>query len=103
MKEMIILLIQILLFYVFPLFIEKDVIGMVLFLVLITFILSIILGSITGKKIKYFYPLVVSIVFIPSIFIYYNESALVHSVWYLIVSFIGIILGSFIFKASNKD
>ena len=103
MKEMIILLIQLLLFYVFPLFIEKDVIGMVLFLVLITFILSIILGSITGKKIKYFYPLVVSIVFIPSIFIYYNESALVHSVWYLIVSFIGIILGSFIFKTSNKD
>ena len=103
MKEMIILLIQLLLFYVFPLFIEKDVIGMVLFLVLITFILSTILGSITGKKIKYFYPLVVSIVFIPSIFIYYNESALVHSVWYLIVSFIGIILGSFIFKASNKD
>ena len=93
-KEVIILLIQLLMFYVYPLLGEKNnPFGMVLMIVLVTFILSIIAGRIMEDKVKYLYPIVISVLFIPSVFIYYNESVLIHSVWYLVISFIGIRLG----------
>lgn len=98
-KEIIILLIQLFMFYIFPLFAgPTDAIGMVFLILLATFILSIIIGIISKEKIKYIYPVVTAILFIPSIFIYYNESALIHSMWYLIDSAIGIVLGTIINK-----
>ena len=102
-KEIIILIIQLFMFYIFPLFAgPTDAMGMVFLIIVTTFILSIIIGSISKEKIKYLYPIVIAILFIPSVFIYYNESALVHSIWYLIVSFIGLILGTVIYKLTNK-
>lgn len=93
-KEIIILLIQIFMFYIFPLFSgPTDAMGMVILIILITFILSLLLGILSNNKIKYLYPIVISIIFIPSILIYYNESALIHSLWYLVVSLIGLCLG----------
>lgn len=94
LKEIIILIIQLFMFYIFPLFAgPTDAIGMVFIILVTTLILSIILGTISNKKIKYLYPVFVSILFIPSILIYYNESALVHSIWYLVDSSIGLFLG----------
>jgi hypothetical protein len=94
LKEIIILIIQLFMFYVFPLFAgPTDAIGMVFLILITTLVISIILGVISNKKIKYLYPIIVAIVFIPSIFIYYNESALVHSVWYLVDSSVGLFLG----------
>ena len=93
-KEIIILLIQLFMFYIFPLFAgPTDAMGMVFIIIVTTFILSIILGVISKSNLKYLYPIITSIIFIPSVFIYYNESALIHSIWYLIDSFIGIIIG----------
>lgn len=98
-KEITILLIQILVFYLYPLLpILTDPMGMVLSIVLITFILSIILGAISKEKIKYIYPIIISLLFIPTVFIYYNSSALVHSIWYLIISYTGLFLGISISK-----
>ena len=98
-KEIIILLIQLFMFYIFPLLAgPTDAIGMVFLILLATFILSIIIGIISKEKIKYIYPIVIAILFIPSVFIYYNESALVHSLWYLVDSAIGIVLGTIINK-----
>lgn len=37
----------------------------------------------------------VSVLFIPSVFIYYNESALIHSIWYLVISSVGLLAGVF--------
>ena len=99
LKEIIILIIQLFMFYIFPLFAgPTDAMGMVFIILITTLILSIILGVISNKKIKYLYPILVSILFIPSIFIYYNESALVHSIWYLVDSYIGLFLGFIISK-----
>lgn len=98
-KEIIILLIQLFMFYIFPLFAgPTDAMGMVFLIWLSTLILSIVIASISNEKIKYLYPIIISILFIPSVFIYYNESALVHSVWYLICSYIGILIGTIIYK-----
>ena len=86
LKESVILLVQLFMFYIFPLFAgPTDAMGMVLLIILSTFLLSVVIGCISKEKIKYLYPLIVAVIFIPSVFIYYNSSALVHSLWYLIV------------------
>lgn len=83
-------------FYVFPLFAgPTDAMGMVFMIILATILLSIVLGVLSNKKIKYLYPVVIAVLFIPSVFIYYNESAMIHSVWYL-VSTIGLLFGAII-------
>ena len=102
LKEIIILIIQLFMFYIYPLFCgPTDAIAMVLIILVSTFILSIVLSTISTSNFRYLYPLFVSIIFIPSIFIYYNISALVHSLWYFVVSLIGMIIG-IIFKKILK-
>lgn len=93
-KEITILLIQLFMFYIFPLFRgPTDAMGMVFLIIISTFILSLSITIISKLKIKYIYGIITSIIFIPSVFIYYNESALIHSIWYLIISYIGIFIG----------
>ena len=102
-KEIIILLIQLFVCYILPLFAgPTDMMGLVLLIILATLLLSTLIGSISKEKIKYLYPIIVAILFIPSIFIYYNESALIHSVWYLVVSMVGMLIGTIIYKLSHK-
>ena len=102
-KEIIILIIQLFMFYIFPLFAEPtDAMGMVFLIWLSTIILGILIVIISTNKIKYLYPIVIAILFIPSIFIYYNESALIHSLWYLISSSIGVLIGSIIHVIIKK-
>lgn len=103
LKEIIILIIQIFMFYIFPLFAgPTDAMGMVFLILVTTFILSIILASISKEKTKYFYPILVVIIFIPSVFIHYNSSALIHSLWYLVTSIIGMLIGTIINKLVKK-
>lgn len=99
LKEIIVLIIQIIMFYLFPLTAgPTDMMGLVLILLFTTLILSIIIVTISNNEIKYIYPIVVAIIFIPSIFIYYNDSALIHSIWYLVTSLIGLIIGTILNK-----
>ena len=96
-KEIVILLIQLGLFYIFPKsMVVFEPMGMVLLMLLATFVLGIVLASISKNKIKYLYPIVIAILFLPTVFIYYNESALVHSIWYLVVSSVGMAIGTII-------
>lgn len=93
-SELIILFIQIFMFYIFPMFAgPTDAMGMVFLIILTTFILSLLIILISKNKIKYLYGIITSIIFIPSVFIYYNESALIHSIWYLFISYVGIFIG----------
>lgn len=102
-KEIIILLLQLYMFYISPLFAgSADTIGMVFWIIVSTFILSIVIGSISKEKIKYLYPIIIAILFIPSVFIHYNESALIHSIWYLVISSIGMVIGIIINLLINK-
>lgn len=94
LKELTILFIQLFMFYIYPLFTgPTDAMGMVFIIWLSTIILGTIIASISNKNIKYLYPIVISLLFIPSIFIYYNSSALIHSLWYLASSSFGILVG----------
>ena len=97
------ILIQLFMFYVFPLFAgPTDVMGMIVLLILATLLLSILIGSISNLKVKYLYPIIIAITFVPSVFIYYNETALIHSLWYLAVSSFGLIIGMVIHKLILK-
>ena len=72
---------------------------MIVLLILATLLLSILIGSISNLKVKYLYPIIIAITFVPSVFIYYNETALIHSLWYLAVSSFGLIIGMVIHKS----
>ena len=94
-KEIAVLIAQLLMFYVFPLAAgPTDAMGMVFLIIVATFVLGMIMGVVSNKKVKYAYPLLISVLFIPSVFIHYNESALIHSVWYLVISSIGLLIGA---------
>lgn len=103
LKEIIILIIQLFMFYIYPIFCgPTDAMGMVIIILFTTLLLSTILNIISNNKIRFIYPVIVSLIFIPSIPIWYNESALVHSLWYLVVSLIGLIIGSIINLINKK-
>lgn len=94
-KEALILLLQLFMFYIFPLFAgPTDAIGMVLLILMATILLSLLLGLFSGHRIKYLYPALIAVLFIPSVFIYYNGSAMVHALWYLVVSSAGLLTGA---------
>lgn len=96
-KEILIIIAQLFMFYVFPLMAKPiGAIGMVLSILAATFILALIMGTSGKGKIRYLYPVLTAILFIPSVFIYYDESALIHSIWYLAVSFVGVCIGALI-------
>lgn len=102
-KEIVILVIQLLVFYLFPRFSEPSgEMGMIMLMVLATMMLSVVLGSVSKYKVKYLYPVVIALLFIPSVFLYYNESALIHSLWYLAASAIGLGLGIITQKMGSK-
>ena len=104
LTEIIIFFLQVFMFYIFPLFAgPTDTMGLIFLIIIATFLLSIIISAISKTKLKYLYPIIISILFIPSVFIYYNESALVHSLWYLIDSTIGITLGLIINKITKHQ
>ena len=96
-KELIVLLLQLFMFYIFPLFAgPTDAIAMVLLILWATLLLSFILGILSGNRVKFLYPALIAVLFIPSVFIYYNESALMHALWYLVVSTVGLSFGALI-------
>lgn len=102
-KELVVLLLQLFMFYVFPLFAgPTDAIGMVVLILAATALLSLLLGCLSHNDIKFLYPGVIMALFIPSVFIYYNESALIHAVWYLVISAVCLLIGTLIHKFAYK-
>ena len=93
-KEIVVIMVQLALFYLLPLFGMSDPIGMVLLIIAGTFLLSLLMGGLSAERLKWLYSPLVCVMFLPSVFIYYNESALIHAVWYLIISDIGLLIGS---------
>lgn len=81
-------------FYLIPILIQDTGSGMFILPIvipLITLITSIIYGL--RNVFDFIYPLIVAILFIPTLFIYYNISALVYIIAYSLIALIGEILG----------
>ena len=81
-------------FYIVPMLIKDTGSGMFILLIvipLITLITSLIYGLI--NTVDFIYPLIVAILFIPTLFIYYNISAWVYIIAYSLIALIGELLG----------
>lgn len=101
--EIVIFCIQLFMFYISPLFAgPTDGMGMVVLILFATLILSILLGSISKNRIKYVYPAAVAAAFLPSAFLHYNGTAVIHAVWYFVVAAVGMLIGMIIFKALHR-
>ena len=102
-KTILILLIQAAAFYLYPLVADPQfAMDMVLTIIISTFVLATFMGCFANKKIKKCYPILVMVMFIPSIFIFYNESAFGIGVICLVVSIIGEIIGTVLSPITHK-
>ena len=102
-REMSVYLIVITLaFYVLPAFIN-DTGTSIFFLLILTPIICFITSIIYGIRHSFnlIFLLLIMALFIPTIFIFYNESAAVYVLIYGIIAAIGSLLGSLIKKMSN--
>lgn len=63
---------------------------------LICFAAAIVFG--VRNALNWIYPLAVALLFVPTIFIYYNESAAFYSVVYGIISLVGNLIGKLFYK-----
>ena len=81
-------------FYLVPILIKDTGSGMTILLIvipLITLITSLIYGL--RNTFDFVYPLIVAILFIPTLFIYYNTSAWIYIIVYSVVAVIGELIG----------
>lgn len=84
-------------FYLIPFFIYDTGTAMIILLFIIPFIcfaLSFLYGM--RKGFFWLYPILVSFLFVPSIFLFYNSSASIYILIYGIVALIGEVLGNVI-------
>ena len=97
-------LINIACFYLMPAVITDtgSAMGMLLLVVpLCCLIISVVYGALNAFNIAY--PIMVALVFIPTIWIYFNESAWVYSPAYGVIALIGNAIGAGIYHFRNKQ
>ena len=98
-KEIIFAVIQLAIFWLVPLFFtlsggKGGAIFMVQVMLICTIPLSAFLCAGSERRVKYFFPLFAAAMFFPTVPVYYNSSALIHSLWYLTASCIGMGMGA---------
>ena len=94
------LILMIITFYIFPLLIQNTGMGMLILLIivpLICFVCSFLYGI--KNHFHLLFSILLTVLFIPSVFIYYNSSALIYAPIYGLLSLLGMLLGA---KSSAK-
>ena len=89
-------------FYLLPAFINNTGSGMLIILIalpLICFASAFFYGIKQGFNIAY--SIVVALLFIPSLFIFYNVTAWVYIIAYAVLSLIGNLIGTIFYKQTN--
>lgn len=106
LTEIIVLILQVALFYILPLFAgPTDTMGLVVLLLAGTALLSLAVGWISTNKIRFLYCIATAIVFIPTIPIYYNWTSWIHIIWYTVVSAVALCIGAgirWLLEASHR-
>jgi multisubunit Na+/H+ antiporter MnhF subunit len=82
-------------FYLLPL-LGRDTGSFILILVFAVPLFCLLTGMLYGARHGFdmLYPVIVGLLFIPSIFIYYNSTAWVYILIYAVISFVGTLAGS---------
>ena len=98
-KELIFAVMQLAIFWLVPLFFtlsggKGGAIFMVQVMLICTIALSAFLCAGSERRVKYFFPVFAAAMFFPTVPVYYNSTALIHSLWYLTASCIGMGMGA---------
>jgi len=98
-KGLIFLILQLIIFYILPLFAgPTDIMGLVLLQFGATFVLALVVGLFSQSDIKFVFPVVATVSFIPAIMIYYNYTAYIYLIYYAVSTVAGVALGTGIRK-----
>ncbi len=91
-------------FYLLPL-LGRDTGSFILILIFAVPLLCLLTGLIFGARhgTDLLYPLIVGILFIPSIFLYYNTTAWVYIILYAMIALLGNVLGSRLFQRNDPE
>ena len=96
------LIVNIIAFYLFPLAIKDTgsaIAIMLLGIPLICLLTAIVYGA--KNSFNFFYPLIVAILFTPTIFIFYNSTACVYITGYGITALVGNFVGKLLYKGDK--
>jgi uncharacterized membrane protein len=99
LKMMPYLLVNIAAFYILPMIIRDMGTALLVLLVaipLICFATAIVFG--VKNSFNWIYSLVVALLFVPTIFIYYNESAAFYAAIYGVLALVGNLIGKILYK-----
>ena len=98
LEEILVLIAQLLVFYLLPVFAMEhhNSNGMIIIVILATFMLSLGIGGMSKNRIRYYYPIVITFLFIPAVYIYSTEFSMINTIYILISSFLGVLIGDFI-------
>ncbi len=84
-------------YYLLPLF-NQELFFSIILLLAVNPLFSFVLAYNDAKKfgVNFLFSIVVGLLFIPSIFIYYNSTAYVYGIVYTMISFIGSFIGNYL-------
>ncbi len=103
-KGLVFFVIQLVIYYILPLFAgPTDIMGLVLLQFGLTFILSLIVGVFSKSDMKFIFPVVATVSFIPAIMIYLNYTAYIYLAFYAVITVAGVALGTGIRKIFVKE
>ena len=103
-KEVVYLFLHIVLFYLLPIKIElTEAPKIVVIQFFLTFIFGLMMGGFIRKTEKFWYPIVVTGVYLPSVFVYFGKENLLFCLWIFIASFLGVIFGQLALKPKNTS
>ncbi len=94
LKEIICLLISAGVLYIFPAFLHlTDPIGVFVYMFICIFGVSLVLGIISDDIVKFAFPLGISVLYFPTIDIFYNHTASAFLGYFFVISLFGVALG----------
>ena len=103
-KGLIFIALQAVIFYVLPLFAgPTDIMGLVILQFGLTLVLSLIVGAFTQSQMKFVFPVIATVGFIPAIMLYMNYTAYIYLVIYAVITVGGVALGTGIRKLFVKE
>lgn len=103
-KGLVFILLQAIIYYVLPLFAgSTDVMGLVIMQFGLTFALSVIVGAFTKSEMKFVFPVIATVGFIPAIMLYMNNTAYIYLLFYAVITVGGVTVGTGIRKLFVKE
>ena len=102
--EVIYILLHIAVFYLLPIKVTEDESARIVVIqFFLTFSLGLMMGGLIHKTEKFWYPIVATGLYVPSVFVFFGKDNLLFCLWIFIASFVGVIFGQLALKPKNTS